>query len=148
MDDLADISEDSWQLHVPGQNFTGPGTHIVEKLRAGVMPNNKTDFVTMLHDIDYLANSGRDPMLSDMYAMEKSDWSMVGVTTKYGLATKMVLARILGTSDFNTALKGKTPEQTRAIGNRLVEFVLTDQNYAALFEKYDIDPHEWLSTHY
>ncbi len=41
------------ELHLPGHNFTGPGTHVEERLLRGDEPINKLDKAAREHDIMY-----------------------------------------------------------------------------------------------
>ena len=39
--------------HFPGHNFTGPGTHAVARIQAGIGPTNGVDACSMVHDLAY-----------------------------------------------------------------------------------------------
>ena len=41
------------EMHLPGHNFTGPGTRLKERLIRGDQPKNKLDEAAMLHDMAY-----------------------------------------------------------------------------------------------
>lgn len=45
----------------------GPGTHVVERIKAGLRPTSKVDAIALRHDIDYLTNE--EPIISDMRAI-------------------------------------------------------------------------------
>lgn len=49
--------EVSSQYHVPGYNYLGPGTHILENILKGVEPVNAIDQAAYWHDINYLAST-------------------------------------------------------------------------------------------
>lgn len=44
------------ELHAPGYNFLGPGTHLSEKIKNNVQPINKLDAAAKKHDIFYSKN--------------------------------------------------------------------------------------------
>ncbi len=80
------------EWHFPGQNFTGPGTHIYSNIIQGIEPRNRTDFATMMHDVDYMiATNNKEALISDIQAMKRSDYSLAGTTTKMGLALRSIL---------------------------------------------------------
>ncbi len=86
-------NETGIEWHIPGQNFTGPGTHIAERIKNRVLPNNRTDAVTLMHDIDYmLSNSIAESVRADRKASSNADYSLPGILTKVGLAARSALA--------------------------------------------------------
>lgn len=122
-------------MHFPGQEFTGPGTHVITKILGSVMPRNKTDFVTMLHDIDYLRNAGlrKGADLADELAIRNADYSSPGIATKVGLTVRKALGL-----NFNKAMSGYTDEQTRKLGALLMNHVFVTPPYKGLFDIYGI----------
>lgn len=120
--------ENTIQFHYPGQEFTGPGTHIVTKILSGVLPSNKTDFVTMLHDIEYLSKT--PPNLSDLRAITNSDNTFAGLITKLGLSARILLDSITNSIKFNTPTN---------ISNVLFDYVGSSEKYKPLFDKYGIN---------
>jgi len=99
------------------------------------MPRNKTDFITMLHDIDYLRNAGlkQGANLADDLAIYNSDLSMPGLATKIGLIVRKGLGL-----NFNKAMDGYTEEQTRKLGVLLMNHVMTTNPYSGLFNIYGV----------
>ena len=52
--DLVDvISSTIGEIHLPGHNFTGPGTKLQERLERGDTPINRVDEISKNHDIAY-----------------------------------------------------------------------------------------------
>jgi len=45
--------ENTIELHVPGHNYMGPGTHINQRLRSGLLPVDADDELSRQHDINY-----------------------------------------------------------------------------------------------
>lgn len=43
------------EFHLPGHNFTGPGTRLQERLARGDQPINRVDRISMEHDMQYAA---------------------------------------------------------------------------------------------
>jgi len=43
------------ELHLPGHNFTGPGTQLRKRLNRGDKPINRVDRISMEHDMAYAA---------------------------------------------------------------------------------------------
>jgi hypothetical protein len=39
---------------VPGYNYLGPGTHVIERLSKGIQPVNQLDMIAQQHDLAYL----------------------------------------------------------------------------------------------
>jgi len=120
------------ELHLPGQNFTGPGTRIVTRILNGVMPTNKTDAITMLHDIDYLSYAGMPRMIdrADTRAILNTPNDLPGVITKFGLTLRQ-----LTQLNFATPLPGLSTHQTREIGQLLYEYVREDPAYQQKFKE-------------
>lgn len=110
----------------------------MEKISQGVLPSNKTDFVTMLHDIDYLRNAGQNADEADDIAIANSDNSLPGMATKIGLNGRKALGLT-----FNNNIEGLTYRQTRQLGERLLTHVKTHDPYKKLFDKYSINPNDY-----
>lgn len=56
-------------------------------------PKNRTDYVTMLHDLDYMeAQSPVDALFADYRAIVNSDYDLPGIATKIGLLTRSIVA--------------------------------------------------------
>lgn len=132
---LATYPEASTEFHYPGQNFTGPGTHVVTRLLNNSLPVNKTDFVTMLHDVEYMTDV--KPYKSDVRAISNSDFSLAGLTTKLGLTTRTIIDALPFTNfKFNTPSKA---------GKDLMMYVLSSPTYRPLFSKYNISIPQYLN---
>jgi len=68
--------EETLEFHLPGHNFTGPGTHVIERVEQSVQPVNRTDAIALTHDINYIL-AGNNPKLADFadeIAMSKTDY--------------------------------------------------------------------------
>lgn len=102
-----------------------------------MLPANKTDFATLLHDIKYLQTAGEpsNQWHWDKQAIRDSSLDLPGIATTIGLTTRKVLGLT-----FNKPLKNYTSQQTQQLGNRALLYVKTHQPYKSLFRKYDIDP--------
>ncbi len=128
--------EANTEYHFPGQSYTGPGTHIVTRILNHDIPKNKTDFVTMLHDIEYMG--GTNPRQSDIRAVVNSDWSLPGIATKIGLSTRMVIDSLPGVNlKFNV---------DKGLSLPLMQYVMLEPTYARLFQQYNISPMQYLSS--
>jgi len=136
---LPELNETSTEFHFPGQNYTGPGTHVIERLKRGDQPQNKTDFATLLHDIDYLRTAGRPDKQweADKRAIRNSAFSIEGLATGIGLTTRGILGM-----EFNTPIKGYTSLETQVIGLRTWNWLKRSQ-YANYFAMYDISPEDY-----
>lgn len=64
------INKLPFQLHLPGHNFTGPGTHLYRNLVLGLKSVNKVDEAALEHDLAY-ANNG-DKKLADKILIDKT----------------------------------------------------------------------------
>lgn len=139
--ELSDVSltESTYEFHVPGQNFTGPGTHIVDRIMRGVLPTNQVDLVTMVHDIQYLKLSGKNPYETDLRSGVQADFSWQGWLTKLGLTFKAAHNLVTGTLTHTGVLPGLTNEQTRRIGYLLEKKVRSDGRYLAKFKEFNVD---------
>jgi len=74
-------------MHYPGTNYLGPGTHVISNILNNKQPTSYTDYVAMLHDIDYLSNGGQDH--ADAVAMSRADNSLQGFAMKFGLGARV-----------------------------------------------------------
>lgn len=131
---LNEHPETTTEWHFPGQQYTGPGTHIVTRLLSSSLPANKTDFVTMLHDIEYMGKS--TPLSSDIRAIRNSDYTLQGLATKMGLITRSVIDALPFVN-----LKFNKPGN---VGRSLMMYVLTSPVYRPLFDKYQINPNQYM----
>lgn len=133
---MPDIIETSTEFHFPGQQFTGPGTHVIAKLKADIQPANKTDFVTLLHDIDYLRTAGlpEKQRAADARALFYAPLDLPGVATNLGL-----LSRNFFGLTFNAPIKGLTAAETRQVGEQVWQWLLSS-HYRRYFELYNISP--------
>jgi hypothetical protein len=112
------------EYHVPGQSFTGPGTHVATKLLNNILPKNKTDYYTMLHDIEY---SGPSSLKSDLNTILRSDFDIPGVLTKLGLGAVLPLS-IIGKNPFTVLDKDKY--------DTMKKYISMEPNYIAAKDKY------------
>lgn len=124
------------EYHYPGHQFTGPGTNLYTRLSNKVMPVNRNDALTLLHDIDYFRFSGDPGKInrSDMQAITSSDYSLSGLAIKVGL-----LARIASQMDFSKPPEGYTTKQTNVLGEKLFVYVKHHPSYSKMFKDYGID---------
>lgn len=129
--------ETATEYHFPGQNFTGPGTHVISRLKQRQKPTNKTDFATLLHDIDYMRTAGNPKAqnAADLRAIKNAGRDLAGLATTIGLGSRSLLGL-----EFNQASEGDTIEHTRRAGNQALHYVLTDPQYKQYFQDYNIDP--------
>lgn len=102
----------------------------------GVLPVNKTDFVTMLHDIQYLQHANKDALIDDVKAIKNSDNSLAGIATKVGLLTRIYTGFAFNTTDYDTA-------EAKQVGDALMTRVKYDEPYRDLWEKYGVNKFEY-----
>jgi hypothetical protein len=112
----------------------GPGTHIIDRINHRILPTTKTDFVAMLHDIDYLMGSGSDKWtkFADDRAIQHAPNTFTGLLMKAGLSVRKIL-----NLPFNKTTKNA------AVASDLMKIAKSDPIYAKLFDKYQIDPLEY-----
>jgi hypothetical protein len=75
-------------FRVPGQEYEGPRNSLIWQVMNNVQPKSYTDFVAREHDIDYLTDD--EPILADIKAIYKSDWSLPGWIMKLGLGARAI----------------------------------------------------------
>jgi len=117
---MEEPKEDSYELHVPGYNFMGPGTHIYERIKNGTQPTNYTDRLALAHDVNYYLASGSHDKLNqaDDLAIAKARWyQRDGVIMKIGLTLRKL-----------THVK-ENGEDTKKLGLYLKNILLTDDRY-------------------
>lgn len=89
-------------MTLPGFNYLGPGTPVIQQTNQGTKPTTYADYVAQMHDIDYLTD--KEPILSDLKAIANSDNSVGGMLMKGGLIARTVadaVAHILPGSENN-----------------------------------------------
>ncbi len=108
----------------------------MERINNHVLPNNRTDAVTMIHDIDYLRYAGQYNRIikSDLKAIINSDSTLPGIITKVGLGTKL----LLGLNSFHKTPSGITDQQARSIGEQLFDKVSHDEDYIRIFNRFGV----------
>jgi len=71
----------TFELHIPGFNYAGPGTRIAENIRNNVEPFNAVDAIARQHDIDYVsANTEQDIREADLRMMRALQELPAGMT--------------------------------------------------------------------
>lgn len=122
------------ELHAPGYHFMGPGTHIIDRINRRVQPINKTDFVAMLHDIDYLMGSGdyRWTSQADSRAVSNAGWTPGGILMKVGLRARQILD-----------LPFNNYTDNNQIASSLMYIVKNDPVYAKLFKIHGVNPSDY-----
>lgn len=50
----------TFELHLPGYNYCGPGTRVINRLNKKIKPVNRVDKACMKHDINYLLSNNTD----------------------------------------------------------------------------------------
>ncbi len=121
--------ETSWELHMPGQNFTGPGTRIVQRITDHVLPNNKTDAATLMHDVDYMiATSNNQSIKADYDAIKRADWkTLQGLLTTTGL--------VMRSQNLPNMFYGGN----EVIGHVLKHYVKNEPIYQETFKQFGLD---------
>lgn len=114
-------------------NFVGPGTHIVERLRAGQRGVSSVDNVAMVHDIRYtLAHNEEDIKNADLRMLSKlddiqrkgEDYTINILPAKYGIKGKRFLndrLRIPTTAFTEIGSKGVSEENLQLMRKILGE---------------------------
>lgn len=66
----------------------GPGTHVIQRIIDGMKPTSYTDSIAQQHDIDFLTQ--KEPILSDLTAIMKTDNSFQSFIMRLGLGARSV----------------------------------------------------------
>lgn len=109
----------------------GPGTHIIERVDAAVMPTSREDFISMTHDINYLLSEGNHYLMdrADDIAMAKAGMSLQGLVMNVGLSARK-------------AFHLKETPQDAGEGRRLKDLVLRNKGYNELARSYGLNMHD------
>lgn len=76
-------------FHLPGHNFLGPGTTVLQNIALGLKPVDEDDYVAQIHDLDYqFAQSWADIYEADWRAIKNFPWTFHGVLGKIGLTLR------------------------------------------------------------
>jgi len=113
------------EYHMPGYNYMGPGTNVLNRLERLDNPINIIDEIAKQHDIDFLMTSGEytGGLLSNIKAIYKTyidPLSIDGFIMRAGLSLENLIRTItFGKIIFNTNLPNLSNEETKVIGNYL-----------------------------
>lgn len=70
--------EHGYDFTMPGHNWAGPGTNVVDNLRNNLKPTNALDHAAFHHDISYtLANNVSDIHTADSQMLEEINSNMI-----------------------------------------------------------------------
>jgi hypothetical protein len=103
----------SW--HLPGTNYTGPGTNVVSNILKGIKPSNKLDLESAKHDLHCIATTGCSDKSNLTYLDNLS--AIPGVQAS--------VAKVISSVGYNTGLTKKltttnppfTPTELKIITN-------------------------------
>ena len=77
------------EWHLPGHNFTGPGTRLKERLERGDEPVNRVDALSLHHDIRYQGIEKNDSGYMNIVA----DYETINADVKFiGGAVEIIVA--------------------------------------------------------
>jgi len=79
----------------------GPGTHVVKRVLGKVKPSSYTDQIALRHDLDYLDNN-KEPIVSDIKAIIKTDNSLQSLAMRVGLTTRSIFDILEHLAPFGT----------------------------------------------
>ncbi len=121
--------ENTLELHYPGSNYTGPGTHVINRVLDRVFPTDYDDAVTLVHDIEYLMYSDNKELIrkADTHAIEQATLDFHGLATRLGLTLGKLLDLNFYSSDIPTN-----------VGYALRDFVLNDPEWRDVINKYEV----------
>lgn len=74
----------------------GPGTHVIDNIFKRIKPTSQPDAVALQHDVDYLFD--KEPIISDLRAIVRSDNSLQGMTMKIGLGARSIADYLIHTN--------------------------------------------------
>lgn len=78
------INKLPFQFHLPGHNYTGPGTNLLLNMEKGLKPINDVDKAALEHDIEYFENK-------DLEKRHEADKKLEQITSKIpSVEAKMV----------------------------------------------------------
>jgi hypothetical protein len=130
------LQENTTQFHMPGYNYMGPGTHISNNIYSHVRPTNKNDYLSMLHDVDYITHGGYNEFIikDDDFAIANTNYNLGGIILKTGLE----LRKNLLTSSFHSKSEGQWK-----YGKSLADSIMSDPEYINLAEQYEVPLTAW-----
>jgi hypothetical protein len=113
--------EDTIERHLGFANFIGPGTHVYNRIKTGILPISKTDAAAMIHDIEYL---WLDQKIADKTAVGNAQGAM-----KPAMKIAFSLKDLVG---YNT-------DRDQHMYEELRHHVSTNPNYSNLLNKYGVN---------
>jgi hypothetical protein len=120
--------EDTYELHLPGHNYIGPGTHVIHRVLDKIPPIDHDDALALIHDIEYLAYGGVPTAINhiDDHAINNARYTPGGMAMKIGLLFRK-------TFDLDLAQAGQND-----VGFMLKQYVSTDPYWQAVLNKYQV----------
>jgi len=77
-------------FHLPGHNYMGPGTNVVERIEAGETPIDKDDRTAKDHDIACIgATNAAELLIADLDAFDSFTYSTHGIIGKVGMLARI-----------------------------------------------------------
>ncbi len=127
--DLYDLAkeENSIQLHVPGHNYLGPGTHVISNILNQVKPVDITDAIALQHDVNYVGSTTLQDIINadeQMISTINSHYLDGDVkTTEDLIAVKALQLKNFLKSNYgiNSGMTSQQYELLRDLSNTLLE---------------------------
>jgi len=113
----------------------GPGTKVFSRVKNHNYPVNRSDFISLLHDIDYLIVSGdkQAELVADAAAIQRAELggTFLDLILKYGLKVKQWLG--LQPNRIATIEEGIDKRKT---GMLLLNYIMTNPDWVANLDRY------------
>lgn len=123
--------DSSLDLTLPGMNYMGPGTKIIENLLDHKVPTSYNDYVAMQHDIAYLDKSDDDAAdtkaIRDAELITPTGLSPSGLLLTTGLGARVIADKLAHL--FNSHIKLSGRSDTLPITTEQLQQLLTQESY-------------------
>jgi len=113
----------------------GPGTKVFSRVKNHDYPVNRSDFISLLHDIDYLIVTGdkKAELVADAAAIQRAELggTFLDLVVKYGLKIKQWLG-----FQPNKVSTNQEAAEKRRTGMLLLDYIMNNPDWVANLNRY------------
>lgn len=102
---------------LPGHNYKGPGTHVIDNLINDLQPTDSVDYVAREHDVDYVLADE----FQDIYEADKNFIENTSGDEGFMASTLLRLKNLIKTKDLSDKINIEFTDEERMLINDLYE---------------------------
>lgn len=114
-------SDEQWDLTLPGHNYLGPGTNILQKIIADAQPTDLADTLALRHDVAYATSTNKAQRLEADYDFYPSDFDTSQNTIFEIIEAELASEILTIKADLNIDTSTTLPTEDLAIISNLAQ---------------------------